>query len=378
MSARQSIRQRSTPSGADSLNVSKEQTFGSAQSLARDMSKLVNRKLFSDVLFFVGPDREKLFAHKCILSARSEVFRQLFISEPMKASFDLSSVKPVTFLLLLYFLYTNSISFDKLDIYEVFDVMKAAEDYKCNELASLAETQLGCLIDPKTAFEFLPAAFTLKRDFLRTAALEYIEDYSASLLTPTNSDLLNLTAEAMKCILESDSLDLEEMRVVEVACFWAENFLQRARDCSAKLGGSQTRASVVNIVPLRDESPQVSSEITLTDLSHETEVPHSGSVTMQQAMEEVAMVMSCLRLALLTPNELAKLEEEQRRNRLIPQQCFINAWRQLAMNPNAIADGAEKQGMSASRKGTVSRLHRKKPLAESIKRTRSLIGRVND
>ncbi|KAF6770568.1 hypothetical protein AHF37_11162 [Paragonimus kellicotti] len=317
---RRSVRRNTSQPDSELNNEDSARTYASVLTLARDMSKLVNRKLFSDVHFFVGNDREKIFGHKCVLAARSEVFSQLFLSEPNKVSFEMCTVKPVSFLLLFYFLYTNSISFDRLDIYEVFDLMKTAKEYRCFELQTLTELNISSLLDTKTVFEFLPTAFQLNFDVLRRSAIEYIEDFSSSLLTPNNENILFLTPVAMRAILDSDLLEVEELRLVEVACYWADNYLQRAKEHCANLERGQARTSIINIRTQPDDtSTQGSTDMTLIDFPVDhTDASHSHLPLMQKAHEDVVMVMHGLRLALLQPNELARLEEEHVEKRLIP------------------------------------------------------------
>ena len=44
--------------------------FGPPDLFANDMRKLINDKEFSDIIFLVGEDKEKIHAHKVILSGR--------------------------------------------------------------------------------------------------------------------------------------------------------------------------------------------------------------------------------------------------------------------------------------------------------------------
>ncbi|KAA0193759.1 hypothetical protein FBUS_00932 [Fasciolopsis buskii] len=334
-------------------------TYGSQQILARDMSKIVNRKLFSDVCFIVGSEKEKIWGHRCILSARSSIFHQLFINEPNKYSFDLGNVKPLPFLLLLYFIYTNSISFDRLDIYEVFDLLRLAEDYKCEELADLAERQMGYLVDPKSAFEFLPIAMHIERSQLKANLLEYIEEFSTSLLVTSNEDILRLTPKAMKAILESDQLDIDELRAVEVARYWAENYLERARENSANAERDNARASIIKLQSTSSDSTSDSLETNRMTMNTAKEEWNKYSSATQEALEQVADVMSALRLALIPPTDLLLLEEENLKQGLIPEQCFISAWRVLATQGSP-ATPDEKRCIALPRKGSITRTQRRK------------------
>ncbi|CAL8102394.1 unnamed protein product [Calicophoron daubneyi] len=338
--------------------------YSSPQTLARDMSKIVNRKLFSDVHFIVGHEREKIYGHKCVLSARCEIFHQLFQTEPNKVSYDLCSVKPLPFVLLLYFLYTNSIAFDRLNIYEVYDVMRVADEYKCPELALLAESQIGILLEADTVFEFLPISFRLHKSQLKSAAVDYIEENSATLLIPGNEDLLSLTPDALAAVLKSDLLELDEMRIVEAACYWADNFLRKARETCANVERGNARASIIRIRQSVDESSHESADYP-TFQGKDSDEPFGNSPIMQVALEGVASVMANLRLPLIPPNELAELEEQQQTAKLIPQECFIKAWRVMTLQSAhlPIDDDEEIKLSITPRKGTVSRTTRRKSFA---------------
>lgn len=52
-------------------------------SLSKDMGKLVNSDLFSDVCFII--EKQEVYAHKAILVARSDYFKAMF-SHNMKES----------------------------------------------------------------------------------------------------------------------------------------------------------------------------------------------------------------------------------------------------------------------------------------------------
>ena len=71
----------------------------------------------SDIQFLIGPARKKVFAHRCILSGRCEVFRAMFVDHSQKngavekdVPFVMSDMVPEVFLAMLEFIYTNSVT----------------------------------------------------------------------------------------------------------------------------------------------------------------------------------------------------------------------------------------------------------------------------
>lgn len=67
----------------------------------------------SDIRFVIGEERQTIYAHKCLLAARCEVFRAMFAvpqGEEVPTPIVLSDVKPSIFLAVLEFIYTNCCS----------------------------------------------------------------------------------------------------------------------------------------------------------------------------------------------------------------------------------------------------------------------------
>ena len=95
----------------------------------------------------VGEERKIIYAHKCQLAARCEVFKAMFAVQKEEAQLEsppaplvLSDIKPTIFLAVLEFVYTNCSS---LSTEIVIDVLAASIEYgldgltKVNDLKSL-------------------------------------------------------------------------------------------------------------------------------------------------------------------------------------------------------------------------------------------------
>ena len=85
-------------------------------------------KLYSDIRFIVGEERQAIYAHKCLLAARCEVFKAMFaVKEGESAApLVLSDIRPPIFLAVLEFIYTNCAS---LSTDMVIDVLAASIEY---------------------------------------------------------------------------------------------------------------------------------------------------------------------------------------------------------------------------------------------------------
>ena len=64
----------------------------------------------------IGPNRKPVYAHRCILAARCEVFRAMFADQSQKSRDDkeipfiLPDITPDIFLPLMEYIYTNCVT----------------------------------------------------------------------------------------------------------------------------------------------------------------------------------------------------------------------------------------------------------------------------
>ena len=88
----------------------------------------------------VGEERQTIYAHKCQLAARCEVFKAMFAvqkdeaPESPPAPLILSDIKPTIFLAVLEFIYTNCSS---LSTEIVIDVLAASIEYGLDGLTKV-------------------------------------------------------------------------------------------------------------------------------------------------------------------------------------------------------------------------------------------------
>ena len=93
----------------------------------------------SDIRFVVGEERQAIYAHKCLLAARCEVFKAMFAvqkneTESSGTPLVLSDIKPSIFLAVLEFIYTNCSS---LSTDMVIDVLAASIEYGLDGLTKV-------------------------------------------------------------------------------------------------------------------------------------------------------------------------------------------------------------------------------------------------
>lgn len=89
----------------------------------------------------VGEERKIIYAHKCQLAARCEVFKAMFAVQKEEAQLEsppaplvLSDIKPTIFLAVLEFIYTNCSS---LSTEIVIDVLAASIEYGLDGLTKV-------------------------------------------------------------------------------------------------------------------------------------------------------------------------------------------------------------------------------------------------
>uniref|UniRef100_A0AAF6ZJI4 BTB domain containing 19 n=1 Tax=Bos taurus TaxID=9913 RepID=A0AAF6ZJI4_BOVIN len=286
---------------------------GEAAPFSTALRSLVNNPLYSDVRFVVGQERQEVFAHRCLLACRCNFFQRLLSSEPgpgVPSPVVLSTVPAEAFLAVLEFLYTNSA---KLQRHSVLEVLTAAVEYGLEELreghlgtAHLRFCSQLCLefvvkaLDVELVCEALQVAVTFGLGQLQERCVAFIEAHSQETLRTRG--FLELSAPALLPLLRSDKLCVDEAELVLAARSWAR----------------------------------------------------VGAAVLERPVAEVAApVVRELRLALLAPAELSALEEQNRREPLIPVEQIVEAWKCHALRRGDAARGTPCR----RRRGTLPREH---------------------
>ncbi|GAQ83802.1 hypothetical protein KFL_001620220 [Klebsormidium nitens] len=136
-------------------------------SVGADLSRLLFSAHLSDVTLEVGPERERICAHRCILASRSPKFEGLFSGQFSESSaaevkvgvgfqsremhtsalasayahFKLPTQEAPVFKLLLSYLYTNKVDMPSTTA-AVLALLVMADEYLCGALKKLCEEEL--------------------------------------------------------------------------------------------------------------------------------------------------------------------------------------------------------------------------------------------
>ena len=108
--------------------------------LQLDLKKMINNPLGSDVKLVAGDDGFALFAHKIILISRSEVFRAMLTTgmrESLQASIELPDMDQAILLLLMEFIYTDTVEISAECAIPLFVV---ADKYRVERLQRMCES----------------------------------------------------------------------------------------------------------------------------------------------------------------------------------------------------------------------------------------------
>ncbi|KAM5266531.1 BTB/POZ domain-containing protein 19 isoform 5-T5 [Hipposideros larvatus] len=303
---------------------------GEAEPFSTALRSLVNNRLYSDVRFVVGQERQEVFAHRCLLACRCNFFQRLLGQEPgpgVPSPVVLSTVPAEAFLAVLEFLYTNSIKLQRHSVsplgrdlggrgsglrgrgnalplqpptLQVLEVLTAAVEYGLEELRELCLEFVVKVLDVELVCEALQVAVTFGLGPLQERCIAFIEAHSQEALRTRG--FLELSAPALLPLLRSDNLCVDEAELVLAARSWAR----------------------------------------------------VGAAVLERPVAEVAApVVRELRLALLAPAELSALEEQNRREPLIPVEQIVEAWKCHALRRG----DAARDAPCRRRRGTLPREH---------------------
>lgn len=142
---------------------------------------LLETGIHSDVTFRVGEDKELIFAHKAILSARSEYFNAMFREGGMCESIQNTPInityEPTAFRRMLEFIYTNHVQ----DIHtcsgnEVISLLVLSNEYLLQELRQLCETNASKLISLENIGRFMLLSQENNASVLRRACAGFVDE----------------------------------------------------------------------------------------------------------------------------------------------------------------------------------------------------------
>ncbi|XP_073354812.1 BTB/POZ and MATH domain-containing protein 2-like [Aegilops tauschii subsp. strangulata] len=124
-----------------------EETRASPHDLHQHLGDLLKSKDAADLTFQVGG--EIFPAHRCVLAARSSVFKAELLGameESSSSAIKIYDMEPDVFKALLHFIYTDKVS-PVIDVAMASHLLVAADRYNIGSLKQICEEKLCCHID---------------------------------------------------------------------------------------------------------------------------------------------------------------------------------------------------------------------------------------
>lgn len=157
----------------------------SLESLADDLSKLLDKKILPDVQLKIGHGLHMIPAHKAILAARSEVFAAKFqhgVTESTNGVLVLNveDIEPSTFAAFMRYIYAGHISEEAL-AGGVLKLYVASERYAVSSLKMICSEFMIKHINEDNFLPYLTLADSHSDDELKNAVVSFITENEAML-----------------------------------------------------------------------------------------------------------------------------------------------------------------------------------------------------
>jgi hypothetical protein len=155
-----------------------------------DMRALLNNAQFFDVTFTI--EGKQVYGWKGLLATRCEVFRAMFtgtLREASESHVTITDVSYSTFYHIIEFIYTDSVSAEKMTLEDALQLLAAANRYILDRLKRIIERWLLSQLSEQNVGEILHSADLYQAPYLRSACLLYIANHLHRI--PNLHDLLN-------------------------------------------------------------------------------------------------------------------------------------------------------------------------------------------
>jgi len=175
-----------------------------AVTVSADYSKqlrgMINEEEFADVTFLV--DGEKMYGHRAILAQRSEHFAAVFRSgmrESVERIITIPNTSPQVFLLLLEYLYTDTVS---IAVEHAVELYIAADIYHLDKLRDMCCVIVQGSLNPENAGMLLQASHENHCSALKDICMEFVV---------ANFDTVS-KGEGIKCVSHDVLLEVLSQR----------------------------------------------------------------------------------------------------------------------------------------------------------------------
>jgi hypothetical protein len=178
---------------------------------------LVNAKKFSDVIFtFPTTSDQSIFGHKAILSSNCIVFAKMFSGAfAVEKKIQIVDIKHEVFLELIKYIYTGALDLTKTNMAEL---LYAGQKYLLKDLKIKAEKFVLDNTNYVNLLEIMNASNSFENPAIATKCCELFCDNPLHFLN--NEQFLNLSAKALKMVMDQQKMNCTELQLKEFALKW--------------------------------------------------------------------------------------------------------------------------------------------------------------
>lgn len=155
--------------------------FANNQTLPMALKSLFNDPITTDITITIGSENETLFAHKCILIARSDVFRAMFRSnmkETQCGEIFIEDFESCIIKEMVHYMYTDIYPDTSFMNDQCLTLLKAAAKYQILGLKEYCELFISNALQVDTAIPTLIYAENIGAALLKEKTLAYIAQNS--------------------------------------------------------------------------------------------------------------------------------------------------------------------------------------------------------
>ncbi|RYH12843.1 BTB/POZ domain-containing protein [archaeon] len=154
-----------------------DKSFPNVTTLETSIKNMFNDPNTADVILKCGSRQERIFAHRCILSARSEVFRAMFTTNCRECVTGEVNIPDIDYMIMkevVFHIYSDAIPDKGFLAENSLPLLLAAMKYQLHFLQESLESQIAYYLSPETAPSLLMFADNINCPSLKRKVLVYL------------------------------------------------------------------------------------------------------------------------------------------------------------------------------------------------------------
>ena len=204
------------------------------EQLVRDLGDLVNSESMADVVFVVGRDKSRVFAHRVIVAARSDVFAAMLfggLREAREREIRVPNIEHEIFLTLMQYIYTGRA---EITPDNAIDLLGVANQYNLVSLLSACGKCIQDSLDASNVCSIMVQSSGYSEIF--QLCMRFVEENSTEVFSSPGVE--DLTSEVLAEILLSDNLAINEIDLFRGVLRWGEHV------ASSSVGAGEEKISL--------------------------------------------------------------------------------------------------------------------------------------